>query len=129
MKKNPLKNSRLNYVTTWNRRVCFFRAPEKCLISKWDFYDAPHFEIKYYNVWDFELNILKGVRIWNKVWIQKIMLWIKLLRENDGFWIFSAFSESINLEKKNRTMHPIFKLNIYNVSDFEMKFLKRVKSW
>ena len=96
----------------------FFVPLGNAWLLKWHFYDAPHFETKYYNVWDFELNILNRVRNWNKVWIKKITLWIKVLRENDGFWIFPAFSESIILEKK-----------ICKASYFQLKPSQRFRFW
>ena len=55
---------------------------------------------------------------------QKIRLWIRLLRENDGFCIFPVFLKSMILEKKF-TMRRILNWNIYNVSDFE----KKIKKW
>ena len=51
------------------------------------------------------------MRIWKKIWIQKIMLWMMSLRERDGFWTFRASSKSM-----------ILNWDFNDASDFEMKF-------
>ena len=91
----------LNYVTLWNWRFCIFRAAGKYLILKWHFYDAPHFETKYYNVWDFELNIFKRVRNWKKVWIKKNHVMNQGTPRKRRFLDFSGLSGKHNFGETN----------------------------
>ena len=105
--------------------------------------------LKKYNASDFGLKRIQRVRFLNESFStcqisklcmhSKITFWFILLRENDQFYIFCAFFESMILnwkfhyvtdfELKKKTTRQIFKQNFYISSDFELKFFRAVRFW
>ena len=83
---------------------------------------------KTYNALDFELNVFRHIRYRKNVCIQKITFWFFLLHENDIFCIFRASLKRIILNWKFHYMSD-FELKKYNLSDFDLKVLQRVRFW
>ena len=79
-----------------------------CQNLNWKKYNALDFELKFFDMLDFEKNVC----------IQKITFWFFLLRENGIFRNFLAFSKSKLLNWK-----------FHYVSEFELKKIQRVRFW
>ena len=87
------------------------------------------FDWKKYNALDFEFKVFRLVRFWDNVCIQKITFVFILLRENDIFCIFCAFSKSIILYWKILYASDFELKRKYNASDFEVEKTQRDRFW
>ena len=94
-KKLNSQNHHMNHVTPRKRRLLHF----PCVFGKHSFGAK---NLKGIRNWTkilqrlgYWIGKLKTCKFWKTVWIHKVIVWIKLLRHNEGFRIFLAFPESI----------------------------------
>ena len=108
------------------------KSKKKHRVKLWlkKFTTRPILVWKKYNAKDFELKNFRNVIFWKIVCIQKIMFWFFLLRENDIFYIFRAFSKIISIIL-HCNFHYVLDSDLkkYNASGFEMKFFGLVRFW
>ena len=87
-------------------------------ILKQNFYNMPDFVFK---------KDVSKIRFCTKMCFQKITFWLNLPRKLDEFCNFCALLKSTILTQKiSLTSRFLLKI-LYNVSDFELKFLQRVR--
>ena len=117
-KKVNSQNHNINHVTPRKRRLLHF----PCLFGKHSFGAK---NLQGIRIWTkilqrlgYWIKKLKTCKFWKTVWIHKVILWIMLLRDNEGFCIFLAFPESI-----------VLNWDFYDASRFEINIFKVVSFW
>ena len=148
-RKFPLKKSIFIICFSVKTMFCNFRVSPEGLILNWNFFDAPDFERKLYNVTDFEFNILERLRNWKKFSlinslsepcysVEVTFSAISLLFRNACFWvIIFSLPQTRNLKvhiNRNFWSKPIQRIkfwtkvfttcqiltwNLWKVSEFE----------
>ena len=100
---------------------CVCRASSKSWILNRDFYDAPHFEKKLYNVSDFEeKNSLKRVRNW-KLFPFRRSLCEPCYSVEATFFAFPCFFQKHDFDSKN--FHCV-RLGIWKITKSHFVWLK-----